>query len=45
MDLDDDLYLEKAINMYHVVILIKSIFYENYKQYYYHVFSEKCSYE
>ena len=43
-DLDNDLHLEKT-NMHHVVILIKSVFNENHKQYYFRVFSGKCLYK
>lgn len=32
---DDDLPLEKALNMYNIVIFIKSVFNENYNHYCY----------
>ena len=34
---DDDLPLEKALNMHNVVILIKSFFKKNHNHYYYQV--------
>ena len=40
---DDDLSLEKALNMYNVVIPIKSVLNENHDHCCYQTFSEKCS--
>ena len=37
----DDLSLEKAITMHNVIMLIKSVFYQNHDHYYYKVFLEK----
>ena len=42
---DDDLPLQKAVNLYNEVILIKSAFIENHNHYCYHVFLEKYSYK
>ena len=45
---DDDLPLEigiKILNMYNVVVLIKSIFNKYHNHYYYQKFLEKCSYK
>ena len=39
-DLDDDLTLEKTLNMHNVVILIKSAFNKNLNYHYYEVFLE-----
>lgn len=41
---DDDKELEKTLNMYDVVIHIRSVFNKNYNYYYYQVSLEKCSY-
>ena len=41
---DDDKDLEKTLNMYDVVIHIRSVFNKNYNYYYYQVSLEKCSY-
>ena len=41
----DNLPLEKTSNMHNVVILIKTLFNENYNYYYYHVLLEKYSYK
>ena len=42
MDSDDDLILEKTLNMLNVGILIKSFLNENLDHYYSQVFLEKC---
>ena len=41
---DNDLLLEKTINMHNAIILIISVFNENHNRYYYKLSSEKCSY-
>ena len=41
---DDDLLLEKTLNLHNIVIFIKSIFSKNHNHYYYQIFLEKCSY-
>ena len=38
---DDDLLLEKTLNMHNAVILIKSLFNKNHNHYYYKVFLRK----
>ena len=40
---DDDLLLDKTINIQNVVILIRSVFHKNHEYYYHETFSEKCS--
>ena len=42
---NDRLPLEKALGMLNIVVLIKSIFSENYNQYYHQTFLEKYSYK
>ena len=41
IDSDDDLPLEKILNMHTVVILIKSAFHENHNFHYHQMFLEK----
>ena len=41
MNSDDDLPLEKPLNMHNVVILIKFVFNKNYNRNYYQVFFRK----
>ena len=41
---DDNLHLEKTVNMHNVIIFIKFFFNENHHHYYYKVFLEKFSY-
>ena len=45
IDLNDNLPLEKTLNVHNVVIRIKSVFNKNYNHYYYRVFLEKFSYK
>ena len=42
IDSDDDLPLEKTINMHNALIIFRSLFNENHNHYYYKVFLEKC---
>ena len=45
MNSDDDLPLEKTLNMQNVVILIKLVFQKSHNHYYYEIFLEKCSHK
>ena len=45
IDSDDDLSLEETLNLYNVVILIKSILNKNQNHYCYDILLEKCSYQ
>ena len=45
INLDDDLALEKPLNIHNSVILIKSVFNKNYSHYFYQEVVEKKSYE
>ena len=45
IDSDDDLYLEQTLNIQLLVILIKSVFEENYNNYYYRVVFGKSLHE
>ena len=45
IDSDDDLSLEETLNLYNVVILIKSILNKNKNHYCYDILLEKCSYQ
>ena len=42
---DDNLPLEKSLDMHNVIILTDSVFHENYNQYYYQEVLEHCSYK
>ena len=42
IDSDDNLPLEKTLNMYNFLILIKSVFNKNHNHYYYQKFLEIC---
>ena len=42
---NDDLLLEKSNKYLNVVVLTKSVFNQNHKHYYYHVFLEKLSFK
>ena len=42
---DDDLPLEKILNMYNSKILIKSVSNKNHNHYYYQTVLEKCPYK
>ena len=42
IDSDDNLPLEKTLNMYNILILIKSVFNKNHNHYYYQKFLEIC---
>ena len=44
IDSDDDLPLEKTLNLQNVVILIKSVLNKK-SHYYYNIFLEKCLYQ
>ena len=44
IDSDDDLPLEKILNLHNVVIFIKSVLNKNKNHYYYNIFLQKCSY-
>ena len=43
INLDDDLLLEKTLNVHNVGIFIKSVFNKSHNHYYYQVILEKCS--
>ena len=44
VDSYDALPLEKTLNLHNVIILIKSVFNKDQRNYYYNVFLKKCSY-
>ena len=45
INVDDYLPLEKILNMYNVIILIKSVLNKNHNHYYYQMVLGKCSYK